>query len=435
MTTRAKAKTEERSQERFDPFKGYGIDGSTPLRALRTELDAAAGASVSIASLAIRYDHGLAPDLHRIKVNELKNRSADDHEAKLWLLRDAANTLAEWLDIQEVDGDTLVTMKPGCQPSDLQWQGRPVHPNVEEISVLKSPFDPMLKSGIFAQNTRAKGKDDLSDLIESMRTFGWIPYHPAIVDEKGVVLVGHRRLAAAKELGIPVREEQEIVTVDLGSGDPADAERLKLALASNLGNKPLNAADRKRIAERLYGTDGWSMQRIAELLRVTHKTISLDLKDCQAPDNKRAEKRGRKKLDPTLKVGPEKPRRRAPEQDKGLQAIERLVNRGVKPSRSNVAVEAGISEASSERSLLRWEGQQEAEQNLSSHGSSVSDDPLRLVLRRHIDEALDQAPVPMTMADVSAFMETLATIIRAMEDRDLSPSAPNGSEGQAKALH
>jgi hypothetical protein len=224
--------------------EGYALLVIEPLRAIRTAFDH--GDTVSIPGLARTYWHLNTSDYHRIKLHE---NVRTDEEAKLWLLRHAASLLAQWV----VCEDDVLRLRDGCQPSDLQWQGRPVHPNVEEISVLKSPFDPMLKSGIFAQNTRAKGKDDLSDLIESMRTFGWIPYHPAIVDEKGVVLVGHRRLAAAKELGIPVREEHEIVTVDLGSGDPADAERLKLALASNLGNKPLNAADRKRIAERLYG--------------------------------------------------------------------------------------------------------------------------------------------------------------------------------------
>lgn len=273
--------------------EGYALLVIEPLRAIRTAFDH--GDTVSIPELARTYRHLNTSDYHRIKLHE---NVRTDEEAKLWLLRHAASLLAQWV----VCEDDVLRLRDGCQPSDLQGPDGPIHPNVEDVSVLKAPFDPMLESGIFAQNIRAKGKDDLSDLIESMRTFGWIPYHPAIVDENGVVLVGHRRLAAAKELGILIREKHEIVTVNLGSGDPGDAERLRLALASNLASKPFNAADRKRVAQRLYGTGEWSMREIAELLRVTEKTISVDLINSYPGKNKRAEKRGRKKLGPTPRV-------------------------------------------------------------------------------------------------------------------------------------
>jgi hypothetical protein len=57
----------------------------------------------------------------------------------------------------------------------------------------QSLFDP--KTGAFALNIRDIGGDD-SELLESLKKFGWIKEFPALVDENGVVLVGHRHFAA-----------------------------------------------------------------------------------------------------------------------------------------------------------------------------------------------------------------------------------------------
>ena len=134
---------------------------------------------------------------------------------------------------------------------------------------LRDPFNP--QTGTFAKNIREEG--DLSDLRESMTLHGWVEEFPALADERDVVLVGHRRMAVAKELGIaPV-----IKKLTLGSGDAADARRFQLALVSNIGAKPLTAADRQRIAEYLYGEREWTMQRIAEALGVSTATTARDL--------------------------------------------------------------------------------------------------------------------------------------------------------------
>ena len=101
------------------------------------------------------------------------------------------------------------------------------------------------------------GKDD-SELRELLRSFGWVAQLPAIVDEHGVVLVGHRRLRLAKELGIaPVMQ-----TLRLGSGDAADAERLKPPSPRTLVVRR-EQADRQRIAEHLHGSKEWTMEKIA----------------------------------------------------------------------------------------------------------------------------------------------------------------------------
>jgi ParB-like chromosome segregation protein Spo0J len=154
---------------------------------------------------------------------------------------------------------------------------------------LRDPFNP--KTGVFSDNIRVKGEDDLSELCELMKQWGWKKHLPAFVDEHDVVIVGHRRLKVAKELGI----EPVIVKLTFGKGEAADAERLKLALASNLGAKGLSKDDRKHIAKQLYGTGEWTMERIAEALNVVHSTIVKDLKGVCSPEQTSRPKGGRPK--------------------------------------------------------------------------------------------------------------------------------------------
>jgi hypothetical protein len=131
-----------------------------------------------------------------------------------------------------------------------------------------------------------------SELYELMKRFGWEEEFPALVDEDGVVLVGHRRVRVAKLLGItPVTK-----TLTLGEGEKADAKRVRLALISNIGGKPMTPKDRERIAKHLYGNKEWTMERIAEALGVGKSTISRDLGDF-SHDGKRGgtDSLGRKK--------------------------------------------------------------------------------------------------------------------------------------------
>jgi ParB-like chromosome segregation protein Spo0J len=116
---------------------------------------------------------------------------------------------------------------------------------------------------------------DLTDLRASMMNHGWVKEFPAIVDEHGVTLVGNRRTKIAKELGI----EPVIVKLTLGVGDAADAERLKLALVSNIGGAPMTRRDRKKFARHLYSERRWTMESIAKALGASQQTISRDLRD------------------------------------------------------------------------------------------------------------------------------------------------------------
>ena len=116
---------------------------------------------------------------------------------------------------------------------------------------------------------------NLDELRRSMRAVGWLEHLPAIQDENGVTLVGNRRLMVAAELGI----EPNIKTLAFGEGDAADAERMKLAVASNLGGKGLSKEDRRVTAAYLYELGTNTMVQIAEALGVSFATIQRDLRN------------------------------------------------------------------------------------------------------------------------------------------------------------
>jgi ParB-like chromosome segregation protein Spo0J len=134
------------------------------------------------------------------------------------------------------------------------------------------------------------GLDD-TELKQSLKQFGWNEHLPALVDENDVTLVGHRRLRLAKQLGI----EPVIKKIKFGSGDTADAERVKLAIASNIGGQPLSRNDRKHIAEHLYGKREWTMESIAKALNVSQQQVSKDLTGLQLSSKPSRPKGGRPK--------------------------------------------------------------------------------------------------------------------------------------------
>lgn len=80
-------------------------------------------------------------------------------------------------------------------------------------------------------NPRTHSKKQISQIAESFKRFGFL--NPIIVDERGQVIAGHGRLAAAERLGL------ELVSVIVVSGlSPSDKKRLMLAdnkIAQNAG--------------------------------------------------------------------------------------------------------------------------------------------------------------------------------------------------------
>jgi hypothetical protein len=144
-----------------------------------------------------------------------------------------------------------------------------------EVDTYESPFDP--ETGAFRHNVRLPGGDTPSDaeLCESMMEFGWLQFLPGIMDEHGVLITGHRRSAMAGKLGIP--KPWPIVTVQFGDGPDADAHRLRLAVASNIGARPFTKDDRIAIAKHLYGERKWTLKKIADALGVSTATAGRDL--------------------------------------------------------------------------------------------------------------------------------------------------------------
>lgn len=233
---------------------------------------------------------------------------------------------------------------------------------------MPDPFNPA--TGAFARNIRALVNDDLSELVESMRAHGWVSEFPALRDENGVVLVGNRRLKAAAIAGV----EPVIKTLTLGSGSAADAQRLRLAIVSNIGARPLSKEDRQRIAEHLYGEREWTMQRIAAALNVTHKTISKDL-DGFVPEvqitpraktaaNPRGAGRPKAALRTVNATDGLRPRV-APQRNRGRAIIRSIIEAGEPLNLTKLAEEHAISPDSLERAAAiergRVEGMQEAE--------------------------------------------------------------------------
>jgi hypothetical protein len=191
----------------------------------------------------------------------------EDHDVKRWLIRDAVQRIDQQSDALEHDenGEKL----PLTEDVDIDTVDLDGEPLIRR-RVLPDLFDP--QTGPWANNIRTYSTEGLKELRESMTEFGWLRHLPAIQDENGVVLVGHRRLDVAADLGIkPVIE-----TVRFGEGEAGVAARAALTIASNVGAEKMNQTDRKKIAADLYG-QGWSMPKIGKLLKVATMTISRDL--------------------------------------------------------------------------------------------------------------------------------------------------------------
>jgi hypothetical protein len=218
--------------------------------------------------------------------------------------------------------------------------------------MISNPFGP---DGAFAENIRTT-IGDLAELRESMKEFGWVPEFPAYADEHGVLLVGHRRCQIADELGIP----KVIVTLTLGNGDVADAERLKLALVSNVGHAPLTKEDRQRIAQVLYAPPHeWTIERIAQALKTSKSSVGRDVsnfptvgKSSHAKTTANPKGAGRPK---GSKLAPERRKNTSTEAE---QAASMVLDEG--KTYPEVEAATGLSSTVLRSAIAREEGRREA---------------------------------------------------------------------------
>jgi hypothetical protein len=118
----------------------------------------------------------------------------------------------------------------------------------------------LVQSCAFVINIRDISGDD-SELRESLKTFGWVEYFPALADENGVTLVGHRRLKIADEEKI----EPVVKTVTLGAGDVADAERLSAGGQGCRGARPSQRHEQEVLLAARQRGEGFISYRTAEL--------------------------------------------------------------------------------------------------------------------------------------------------------------------------
>lgn len=243
------------------------------------------------------------------------------------------------------------------------------------MSNLRDPFNP--KTGEFAKNIRSiTGLDD-TELRDSLKRHGWHPELPALVDENGIVIVGHRRLRLAKQLNI----EPVARVVEFGKGDAADAERVRLAIVSNVGNQPFSRDDRKRIAEYLYGQKEWTMQRIAEALNVSEPTIHRDLSNSFTMKELKPAKSASNPKGAGRPKGSTKPKPKPAHHER----IVDLADRGLSPKEISAEVNVGarMVDRVLEVERARREGQASPEIDPSTLLSMTAQEKLDAAVRQH----------------------------------------------------
>lgn len=228
---------------------------------------------------------------------------------------------------------------------------------------------------LLSENIRLEKGDD-EELRQSMQSFGWRKEFPALLDEHKVVLVGHRRMRLAEELGI----DPVVDVLQLGDGDEADAERMKIALVSNLGGKLMTVKDRQRIALHLNGTRHWTIEAVARALNSSKSTIARDLgnfptvgKLNHAKSTSNPKGAGRPK-------GSKKPSKYSPALEQKIASD--VLDKGI--TREEAAVAAGVSNTVVRRVVAAEEGRREVEPDVTIDDLSVTQRSKAEVFQRRL---------------------------------------------------
>lgn len=214
-----------------------------------------------------------------------------------------------------------------------------------------------------------RASDD--ELRTSLQQNGWLLHLPAIKDENGRVVVGNRRMRIAADLGI----EPVVELVHFGSGLAADAERIKLAVGSNLGRH--DNTDRKRLAAYLY-EQGLTQPRIAEALGVSQRTISYDLEGLAMTAKPPRPKGGRPKAPP-------KPREPKYSRAKEDRVAELVVDE--RKTWDEVRAETGVSATIIRKAKAREQGRREARREFIEAAPVADRAAIERALRKELEEA------------------------------------------------
>lgn len=257
--------------------RDYALDVHTPVRHVANALERAGDTALSVPQIAATYSHPNTGDVSRVRQHE---NCSDESEVNEWLIGQALNELRRRGNngkVQLVEDGGLWRFAYGITFDDLRYDGKKIARIVDEYERLGDPFDKM--TGAFSDDVRSAlsiSKDDTSELRESMSENGWIddPAFYAVQDENGVVLIGHRRIRVAKELGI----EPRIRTVVCGQGDAGDIKRFQLSVLSNIGYREMTPSDRKKIVKVLAGPGHeWTQMSIAKAVGVSRQQIGKDI--------------------------------------------------------------------------------------------------------------------------------------------------------------
>jgi ParB-like chromosome segregation protein Spo0J len=312
---------------------GYILDMMTPVRHVASMMEGALEPP-TITDLALAYTHPNPADLDRVKRNE---GIETDWEAKCFLMKKAIGDLGKG--VESLGGDHYrLTM----EFNKLRYGRKKIHREI--ASDRPDPFDPMV--GNLAKNIRApNSKDDLAELRKSMQDRGWIKGSKVIVDERGVILSGHRRKAVAEELGI----EPEYEKVNFSKlGEHGIATRFAIAVGNNEGSKPLTTADRKYIVAELDKL-GWTQQEMADLLKVSQATVSNDIKRLSG-------------VITSVNDGQSSRTRRVVTPEQEEQIINEIKTFGGEKGRRQLAAELGISEGAIENVVAHERGVRQGQQ-------------------------------------------------------------------------
>lgn len=344
------------------------LDLVSPARHIATEIERAAPAALSVSEIAATYRHPNTGDVSRAMA---QSSAQDEAGANVYLIEQALAKLRRngngGKEQIVADGDGY-RFADGVTFDDLRFDKKKLTRRVNPHRHLGDPFHPM--TGQFSDNVRGMG--DLSDLRESMRENGWIndPIFDAIQDERGIILVGHRRIAVAKELGI----EPHLRTVKCGDGDEADVKRFQLALLSNIGRREMTKAERQKIVAVLAGPDhDWTQTSIAAALGVSQQVISKDigeLKDSnELPRRGNSRKAGRP-------PGPAKPKETKSRDPEVLAVIrERIESGEPPPSQKELRERFGIHETTSQTAIARVEGMIAGEEKVRAELAAAAPPP------------------------------------------------------------
>ncbi len=154
--------------------------------------------------------------------------------------------------------------KKGITRVPVEW--------VEPITLVPAPFNPAIRTE----------RERLYELRKSMEHNGFLEYKPIVIGKDGIVGDGHRRLACAIDLGLPLvpvvhdptRNAEEIWAEECTTSRAATAKETVMAVAQGLRILPDNKYRSSiKAIQRYAGQEGLVALADAKLSPSIHKRV------------------------------------------------------------------------------------------------------------------------------------------------------------------